>query len=197
MTTKIIIGLAGPEGVGKSTVANAIVERMAHMTNFKAVAYKASFATPLYEALSTMFNVSIEHIREHKDELFTIKTAPVPCLFGFSFRYLLQRLGTEFGRAQISPNFWAQMAIKREDKVWAGKVNLIVFDDVRFAEEANQCDKVYELFREGITYAKNHPSNAGLPGDINRMIIHLNQSPVEAAQQIIRNVIDRMNVAVG
>ncbi len=190
VTRKIIIGLAGPEGVGKSTVADAIVQRAATLTQFHGVGYRASFAAPLYDALSAICKVSVEHIKKRKDEIFTAETAPVPCLVGLSYRAMLQKLGEEFGRKQCHPEFWAQLAVARE-KVWNGKVNFIVFDDVRYENEAAQCHLVCELQRDGIDYARTHASNMGLPGHVRKAVIRMEEGGAHhVAEHLIKSAIN-------
>ncbi len=185
-TTKIIIGLAGPEGVGKSTLSDAIVWRLPNLTDCRAVAYRESFAQPLYEALAAICRVSVEYIRAHKDEVFTADTAPVPCLIGSSFRKMLQNLGEGFGRTLTHPELWAQLAVLRA-KVWEGKRNLIVFDDVRYENEAKQCHVIIELKRPGIDYARTHASNMGLPAHVPREVVHAS-TPEKTAEYIITNL---------
>lgn len=184
-TRKIIIGIAGPEFVGKSTVAQIIVTRTPTISDFKAVAYIGSMAAPIYNALSGIFGVEVYFIKAHKDEIFTEATAPVPCLVGKSWRMLLQNIGSGWGRT-LHPELWAQMAVRRE-KTWAGKTNLIVFDDVRFEQEAKQCDLLFELSRDGITYAKTHDSNMGLPGYIPRTKLQVEEGGQHAAAMHIIN----------
>lgn len=184
-TRKIIIGIAGPEFVGKSTIAQIIVTHTPTISNFEAVAYIGSMAAPIYNALAGMFGVEVSFIKAHKDEIFTDATAPVPCLIGKSWRFLLQDLGTRWGRS-LHNEIWAQMAVQRE-KTWAGKTNLIVFDDVRFEQEAIQCDLLFELCRDGITYAKTHDSNMGLPDYIPRTKLQVEEGGQHAAAMHIIN----------
>jgi hypothetical protein len=105
-------------------------------------------------------------------------------LVGQSWRFLLQRVGTEVGRS-CHPDLWVQLAI-RSQKEWAGKINLIVFDDVRFENEARQCNLLIELRRQGIDYAKRHASNMGLPESIHRVVVVVaHDAPGNAAEYII------------
>lgn len=159
---KILIGLAGPAGVGKDTAAEFIAD---------AGLMRYAFAGPIKEALAAMgFSRSIYDQDGVKDE-------PIPD-FGVSYRKLAQHLGTEFGRA-ILPDFWLRIAERTyrnldvsSDYPWRG----MVVSDVRFENEAAW------IRREGLLIhivgpsrrpiaadGATHSSEAGierLPGDV-------------------------------
>lgn len=112
----MLLGLTGPAGVGKDTVAGIL----AHY-GF----YQYAMARPMKEMLS-LIGIN-EPAREFKE-------TPLPG-FGFSYRKAAQLLGTEFGRA-ASPDLWLKVAA---DRIW-GK-DLVVISDIRFDNEVEWLGK--------------------------------------------------------
>jgi hypothetical protein len=108
----MLLGLTGPAGVGKDTVAQ-------FLAGYGFVSY--AFAKPLKEALSVL-DINEPDTREAKEQL--IPNRP------YSYRTAAQRLGTEFARA-IDPDFWLKLAASRT----CGNYNTVV-TDVRFENEA-------------------------------------------------------------
>tara|TARA_R110002020_G_scaffold473074_1_gene701845 strand:+ start:664 stop:1182 length:519 start_codon:yes stop_codon:yes gene_type:complete len=148
-----IIGLCGPKGVGKSTYANTLDGMV------------FSFAKPLKEMLITI--LPHEGWIEQKEEV--PPGFPEHC----TVRYMLQTLGTEWGRESCYPNIWVDAAYRMVEP-YIGK-QTIIFDDVRFPNEAwairrwgvtNEIiTKIIHVSREGFEPDENdeHVSEAGLP----------------------------------
>tara|TARA_R100000808_G_scaffold19315_1_gene41967 strand:- start:11 stop:586 length:576 start_codon:yes stop_codon:yes gene_type:complete len=113
-----VIGLTGRKGCGKSSVGAIL----AHNYDF----HVRSFASPIKEMLVAM-GIPKNYIydRDYKEK-------PVPG-FGKSARYMMQALGTEFGRHLVHPDVWIR-ALKNKLDDLKGDV---VIDDVRFENEAN------------------------------------------------------------
>jgi hypothetical protein len=155
---KGIIGLAGPAGVGKDTFAHVLHRYFSyHMVNARV----RSFADPLYEAVSALTGMTVDRLKDRsiKELPFTWKGAPsgIP---EWSPRRMLQFIGTEVCRRQITDTFWLdRMRDWRQDN----PASVFIHPDVRFENEANMCDLVIELTRDGIIYAGNHPSAMRLP----------------------------------
>jgi len=105
----MLIGLVGKLQSGKTSVANIIKE-------IKPSIVKVSFADLLKEMV---FNAGLCT----KEELWGEKTA-------FS-RLMLQKIGTEIIRKQVSENFWVD-AMEKEIKLYSN----VIIDDVRFLNEA-------------------------------------------------------------
>lgn len=130
----MLIGLCGPAGCGKTTVA----ERLRDHRGYKIV----SFADPLYDAVSLITGVPVGKLKDR-----ATKEAELPG-FGRSPRFLLQTLGTDWGRDMVSENIWVQAAMTRirpdED---------VVIPDVRFDNEAeaivDRGGKVFYVVRPG------------------------------------------------
>lgn len=135
-----VIGLVGRAGSGKTLAAQRIID-----LHFRCSRY--SFALPLKRMVQTL----IDHTkprkwpytgRDYTDDP-NLKNEPIPFLMGLTARRLMQTLGTEWGREQVHPDLWIELArVKVERKLgtaWfkerPGNIG-VVFDDVRFANEA-------------------------------------------------------------
>ena len=112
-----VIGLTGRKGCGKSSVGAIL----AHNYDFQV----RSFASPIKEMLVAM-GIPKNYIYDAAD-----KEKPVPG-FGKSARYMMQALGTEFGRHLIHPDVWIRALKNKLDCLDED----VVIDDVRFANEA-------------------------------------------------------------
>jgi hypothetical protein len=121
----ILIGLAGPAGVGKDTAARYVADE------FSLLQY--AFASPIKDALEAM---GFDRRVYDQDE---VKDAPIPDL-NVSYRKLAQTLGTEWGRA-MHEEFWLMLGKRRFAAVQAmpkyGAYRGMVVSDVRFSNEAN------------------------------------------------------------
>jgi hypothetical protein len=118
-----IIGLCGPEGSGKTTVADWLVERFGYA--------KESFAKPLKQMIE-VFGVPEKYIYGSQED----KEQPLDILCGRSARYAMRTLGTEWGRDIISPQIWVHHWKRR------AYGRLVVCDDVRFH---NEVDAIHEM----------------------------------------------------
>ena len=125
MKDKIVIGLTGPAGSGKDTIANY----MCSVHGFT----KISFAGPLKSAISSLFTISpgIWEDRVLKEEVIEE--------WGKSPRELAQWLGTDILRKHIDDEIFiktTRRAIRDLDKV--------VVSDVRFDNEARMIINDFE-----------------------------------------------------
>lgn len=130
----MLIGLCGAAGCGKTTVAESLRDQH----GFTLI----SFADPLYAAVSAITGLSIDELRDRR-----IKEAPLPGI-GRSPRFLLQTLGTEWGRDMVSPTLWIDLAMSR-----AARAENAVIADVRFDNEAQAIrargGRVFYIMRKG------------------------------------------------
>jgi hypothetical protein len=129
MSDPVIIGLGGEAGSGKSTLANILVTRYGFT--------RMAFADPLKDMLRVIlieFGYQPDHAMRWIDGEF--KEVPCPALDGKSCREALQKLGTEWGRDQISQKLWINLLMARLDGLDASVTHVVV-DDVRMDNEAD------------------------------------------------------------
>ncbi|RLI65904.1 MAG: hypothetical protein DRO67_02005 [Candidatus Asgardarchaeum californiense] len=115
----LLIGLVGPAGVGKTTIAKVFEAAL----GFKIM----SFAEPLKKSLSVLTGLPPKYFTN-----IELKEKQIPGLDD-SPRTLMQKFGTEFVRDTIHKDFW----------VWRMRNNInkypnknIIIDDIRFHNEA-------------------------------------------------------------
>ncbi len=147
----LVLGLAGPKKVGKSTTADAV------RSAFKRRGITAevrSFAGPIYQALTLITGIPETILRDQtiKDRPLTAVETSNPCLVGKTIRSLLEWLGQGV-HTQIGADHWVHRAF-----VNLPDVNVIIFDDARHDTEFEAIDESFELVRAGCSYPGNHPS---------------------------------------
>lgn len=170
----MIIGIAGPKGVGKTTVAKAIVKTVEGRV--------MSFADPIRDMMDAlMMHTGIPNVADylHRD-----KDRAIPQLQGRNMRYLMQTLGTEWGRVLVGTNLWTDLAAARARKY----EGLVIFDDVRFPSEVAMIEReggfIIGLKRSGIEYEMTHASEEPLTG-----VPYLTNSSPEEVAEVIANMI--------
>ncbi len=101
-----VVGLAGPKKVGKSTTADALEIAL------KPMAMKvASFAGPLYEAISIITGIPVRVLKDQKikDRPLTEAETSNPCLIGKTTREILEWQG-EGIRQFLGIDHWVHRA---------------------------------------------------------------------------------------
>lgn len=147
----MLVGLCGAAGSGKTTIADWLRDRHGYRV--------MSFADPLYDAVSAITGVPVERLKDR-----ATKEAALPGI-GKSPRYLLQTLGTEWGRNMVSKDLWINAALS---KVTPGE-NAVI-GDVRFDNEADAILErgglIVYVYRSGWQCLSDdtaaHPSEAGV-----------------------------------
>lgn len=109
-----LIGIAGKARSGKDTAAQYLLNKLG------ADWYSASFADPMKEMLNV---IGVDTGDNFKD-------LPVN-QYGVSTRYMLQTLGTEWGRNLIDSNFWVDVFANMN------AYQCVIVPDVRFENEAD------------------------------------------------------------
>jgi hypothetical protein len=129
MRSKIVIGLLGKAGAGKSTVADHLVENHGFQ--------RISFAKPLKNIVQDMFNLSDDqvwgpaHVKEETDPRW-----------GVSPRWLMQQMG-EKGRNHLGDKVWINAAFKIIEE---SEGERFVIEDVRYV---NEVEAITE-YRDGV-----------------------------------------------
>lgn len=145
----MLIGLVGKARSGKDTAAEALVRA------FGLEQY--AFADPLKEMLEAVFG---DKFREGDRE------SPIPWL-GKSPRYLMQTLGTEWGRDLVHPDLWVLLADGYR-KAAEAKGTGMVISDVRFRNEADWIMSsgglLIEILRPDAEQVAEHVSEDALGG---------------------------------
>lgn len=129
-TKDILIGLTGHAGTGKDTAADYLCAEYGFV--------RASFAGPIKamaEALYATLGISDEPLHAP-----ALKNVGLAALGGYSSRYLLQTLGTEWGRKYMGHDFWLNATLRAVglDHGDTPVHDRIVITDVRFPNEARR-----------------------------------------------------------
>jgi hypothetical protein len=118
MSRPVLIGILGVAGSGKTLVSKHLVERYDYT--------RTRFADPLKRMLKLGLGLSDEEVDGNE------KMRPLADFGGATARYMMQTLGTEWGRRTIHNDIWINLW-KRSVRQATGPV---VVDDVRFPNEA-------------------------------------------------------------
>ena len=154
----IVIGLTGPAGCGKSTMARHLVEQHEFV--------ELAFADPIRDMLAAMLRID----RAPLDKLLSdrkYKESPLPDI-GASPRRLMQTLGTEWGRTLINSDLWVQLIEQRIEYVEIAlrhEYRGIVISDVRFENEANfvrSRGMLLHISRPDLVPINQHESETGV-----------------------------------
>ena len=152
MSKQLLVGLCGPAGCGKDTVAMHMVRR-----GFS----RYAFASPIKAMVSKLLNVP-EGAWDNREW----KEARIDWL-GKSPRELAQTLGTEWGRQHVNPDLWLRMGLREWDRVRESLSPRLVITDVRFENEAlaiiNSGGTVWRVERENVPQIASHVSEKGIP----------------------------------
>lgn len=172
---RLVIGLAGYKGVGKTTVANALVKHFG-FTNL-------AFADPLKEMICGLLGVPVK-------EWDAIKDKPIdPGNVEFTPRDLATGIGTDLVRNQLQGDFWIWHLRCRAG---ARATRPLVISDVRYDDEARAVrkmgGKVIQLDREGVTRSSDHTSEDGVSATFIDERVWISGTPRDAALAVLQAV---------
>ena len=152
----MIVGLVGPKGVGKTTIARGL-ERLGWI--------RMSFSEPLKDVVAVAFGWPRGRLDGLTPEDRTWREQPDPFWSSrlgrpFSPRMALQQVGTDLFRERVHPDFWVVLAERRVAELDSDRD--VVFDDVRFPNEArairNMGGVTIRLSRPDLVVDDRHPS---------------------------------------
>ncbi len=149
-TGRLLIGLTGRAGAGKSTVASILSDKFAF--------FELAFADPIQNMVGTLF------AEGGIDGAWMVERAlkEQPTVLGFSYRHLAQSLGTEWGRG-LAPDFWLRIAARKLASPELDGDNVVI-SDVRFPDEAEwitqQGGVVVRVLRHDLPPVRAHSSES-------------------------------------
>lgn len=191
MTNKLkLIGLHGPAGCGKDTVAGILCSTQ----EFRQIA----LADPIRRGIVAMFGVPLETLTDR-----ALKEQPLGILCGKSPRQIMQTLGTEWGRHHLCLDIWLRVAQREID--WNNELAAtnnyylrgIVVSDIRFEGEAkwirDQGGEIWHVRRPnnphdiGMTHASEQ---ALFLADVDRFLI--NDGDLDQLHQEVARMLETM-----
>jgi cytidylate kinase len=189
----LIIGLTGPAGSGKSTIAKFLVNH----ENF----CELSFAAPLYDMVAAMLAMSRENLvgmLENRD----VKDQPMKQLCDRSPRHVLQTLGTEWGRNLIHPDIWVHAVRNRLawiEETLSHEFVGVVISDVRFPNEAEfvrNHGSLVHVRNDGSPHVakinvREHISESGIAPEYGEFVI-ANTQTVDFLHQQVTQAVDQL-----
>lgn len=177
-----LVGLAGAKGSGKDTMGLMLGAKLGYQ--------KVSFAQPIKQALKQMFGLTDEHFDWPKKE------EPIERIGNKTPRYLMQTLGTEWGRNMISESVWVEAALGHADTILSADPEArVVLTDVRFDDEARAIKDrggvIVEIDRPGVAVDSNHVSEAGVSRDLVELFVRNEEGHQWSAFDQIVNYLSR------
>lgn len=166
-----IVGLAGPAGCGKDTVAEFLCTTQGFV--------QVAFADPIRVALKAMLGLRDWHFTDRM-----MKEGIIDGI-GKSPRQLMQTLGTEWGRELVHTDLWVTLLGDKVDRLRESPPCLhiagIVISDVRKENEAAYVRKhgeIWHIHRTSVSSTglagntRRHSSEAGIQYQRGERIIH-------------------------
>lgn len=148
----IIIGLCGPKNAGKTTIANGLKNAIKNTTILP-------FAHPI--KLMLAFGLGLPETAMTDPDL---KERIIP-VYKKTPRYLMQTLGTDWGRNMVDKNIWANAWKNAVLRGKYGPGDVVIADDVRFVEEAEAIKEmggvIVRIVRANTAYTLEHESETG------------------------------------
>jgi len=154
-----LIGIAGPARAGKDTAADRIIEQREFV--------KTSFADPIKEMLMIGLGLTAEQLYGKEKEIIDKRYNKTP-------RYMMQTLGTEWGRDLINKDIW----INCTDTILKNSNKNVIIPDVRFESEAEYIRKNGILIhvKRKLISQQSHKSESGVYIDTEDYIFENNST---------------------
>ncbi len=170
-----LIGLAGKARSGKDTVGAILKKEFGHVVTL-------SFAQAIKDGMKAMFGFTEEHVNGALKET-------VHPVYGKSPRYMMQTLGTDWGRQMIKDSIWID-TLKRRIEDAHERYQHVVITDVRFENEAKLIrelgGKIWHVRRGDAPTVNAHASEAGIAFNVDDFIVY-NEGTMEELRD---NVVD-------
>lgn len=145
-----ILGLAGLPRSGKDSVGRILVQSYGFA--------RCSFAAPIKDMLIAGLGLTRAEVEDEDKERVIARLGTTP-------RYLMQTLGTEWGREMIGPDTWLSIAEQRSRGFRTAGMP-VVFTDVRFENEATWIRRlggaIWHVLRPLGNVIDLHASNRGI-----------------------------------
>lgn len=173
---RMVIGLCGRAQSGKTSVGN-MLENQHGFLHFSFAHFLRQFITQLGVATDPMFQLERD------------KNKPLPWAGGRTPRYLMQTLGTEWGRQLIDPDLWVSHTMAR---VARHPDRHVVISDLRFDNEARAVyaagGVIVEVQRNAAESHHTHVSERGISrGMIDAVIV--NNSSITTLRHTVRGMV--------
>lgn len=181
--------LAGPGGVGKSTTAHLLVERL---KPYDITAVVQSFAGPLYKLTAQAIQVSEARMRAGKEKPLTAEDTPIASIVGKTPRQCLQKIGESF-RQNFGGHFWVDQWLSAARSSGA---DIVIADDARHQEEY-AIGHVFELCRRGVSYACDHPSSMPPDPKVVLDVVDIGGYPPEVVVAMTRRLMIKHGIIRG
>lgn len=160
MSQPLLVGLCGPAGCGKDTVASLMARE-----GF----FRYTLALAMKQGLEVMLDVPLSVWDDR-----VAKERVIPWI-GKSPRQLAQTLGTEWGRNLVHTDLWVNRMLRSWDAVRVSGCPRMVVTDVRFDNEAlaiiSAGGTVWRIEREGVPPVAAHSSESGVSTALTQGVI--------------------------
>lgn len=191
MAAKQVIALYSPAPQsGKSTVASILSDILRHNSKSTDI---YSFATPIKNMVYLLLDQL--GVGDLKNRVYgNKKEEPIKLLGGKTPRYIMQTLGTEWGRQTIHDHIWINIMI---NKIKESPNHTIIIDDMRFPNERYALEALdalcinvffYKIVRPGIDYTPNHASEGSMDDRLFDEVI-INDGSVAALRKKIEKIL--------
>jgi hypothetical protein len=171
----VLVGITGRAGCGKDTAVSIIEQIYPAKT-----VVQLSFTKKLKESTAALLGISVEKLEDLKryydKPLITVRDKDGTILTEHTFRSILQVNGTEAHRDIFGEDFWVEQAEKEIKTCSDMSVDIIVFPDVRYANEAQLIQKyggiIISISSDNHEIGIDHGTEVPIPDELVDAAIH-------------------------